>query len=88
MPKRYLSPEEHAEIHRLHAASVSQKDIARQFRICEASVSNIVHGRSRPRKPALHRRQTVQIPEAREQDFSQLPDNVLFKHVPVWDYIG
>jgi IS30 family transposase len=86
--KRYLSPEEHAEIHRLHAEKVSQQMIARKFGICEATVSNIVHGRSRPRKPPLYRRVTSTPPEPQEQDFSQLPDDVLFKHVREWDFIG
>lgn len=89
MPKRYLSPEQCQSIVRMKAEGASARNIARSFGISEPTVYNIAAGRTRPR---AERYRNVQIrtaePEVQEVDFSQLPDNVLFKHVRMWDFIG
>jgi hypothetical protein len=91
--KRYLSPEEGTAIIAMRAEGKGLKDIAKKFGICQATVSNIINGRHRVRGKSNRRRACAPPrphcePEPDVQDFSQLPDDVLFKHVKPWDYIG
>lgn len=89
MQKRYLSPEEYESILRQKEEGIQSKDIAKAFGVCEATVSNVIHGRNKTRGK---RRRAVGPPpskcESEEMVFSELPDEVMFKHVRVWDYIG
>lgn len=88
---RYLRQEEVEEVAKLRAQGCLIKDIARKFSVCEATVSNIVRGKYAPRR----RKQvetTLRSPYApldfKEENFSSLPDDVLFQHVREWDFIG
>lgn len=87
---RYLAATEVEEIKQLRAANSRIKDIARRFGVCEGTISNIVNGKTGARTPKKNRRYLrIPLEPAFEiQDFSTLPDHILFKHVRVWDFIG
>lgn len=88
---RYLRTNEIEEVKKLRAQGWKFKDIAGRFMVCEATVSNIVNGKSSPRR-LKHVDTSVRSPYAavdfKEEDFSQYPDTVLFQHVRVWDFTG
>lgn len=88
---RYLRQHEIDELIKLRDEGSKIKDIAKRFDVCEATVSNIVRGKYAPR-----RRKQVEVTlrspysplDFKEEDFSSLPDDVLFQHVREWDFIG
>jgi Helix-turn-helix domain len=91
----YLSPTEIEEIIKLYEEGWSQKNLAVRYNVCEATISNHVTGRHKPRfRKKTGRPKGVKIakpyarPEFVEQDFSQLPDSVLFEHVRECNFIG
>ena len=93
MQKHYLSPEDETAILSLRAEGKVMKDIAKKFGICQATVSNVVNGKHKIRSKSNRRRACAPATPPREmptpvQDFSLLPDHVLFKHVRIWDFIG
>lgn len=67
------------------------KVIAQRFSICQATVSKIINRKSgaRKRKRVGFERHRAYDPEAfKEEDFSLLPDTVLFEHVREHNFIG
>jgi hypothetical protein len=89
---RYLSQSDHEDIRELRAIGWSTLAIAARFEVCQATVSNVLNGRSKPK-----RRNFVPKPPKPPQerpvitlyeDFSQLPDHVLFQPVKECNFIG
>lgn len=88
---RYLNQGEVDEVKRLRAKRVLIKDIAQTFLVCEATVSNIINGKHAPRKIKIIGapiRSPYDPLDFKEEDFSALPDNVLFQHAKERDFIG
>jgi transcriptional regulator with XRE-family HTH domain len=91
---RYLVEGEHLAIKKLRLEEgMKIKEIAKRFNVCEATVSNIVKGNTVPRGTAKLRKASKQGPaieahELESQDFSQLPDDVMFEHVKEYNFIG
>lgn len=93
MQKRYLGPEEEAAILSLREEGKEQKDIAKQFGVCQATISNVINGRHKVRGKRNSRQAYLPPrppcePEPPTPNFSELPDHVLFKHVNAFDFIG
>jgi transposase-like protein len=89
MSKRYLSQEQCQSIVRLKAEGATVKNIARTFGVSEPTVYNIAAGRTRARaRRQQNGQQDGHEPVFQEVDFSALPDEVLFTHVRIWDFIG
>lgn len=67
------------------------KVIAQRFKVCDATISNIVNEKHGPRKlkkiggPVKDTDAAVVF---EEQVLKDLPDDVLFKHVRPWNFIG
>lgn len=93
---RYIRQGEVNEILQLHENGALMKDIARKFNISEATVSNYIHGRTRPRfmKRRAGRPRVIPVtkiyaaPDFKEENFSKLKDDVLFQHVRACNFIG
>lgn len=88
---RYLGPDEMEDVRKLRQQGRKIKDLAGQFNVSEGTIHNVLRDKTIPR-----RRKTV-LPKAKnsflpagfeEEDFSKQPDNVLFQHVRIWDFIG
>ena len=94
MQKHYLSPEEEAGILKMREEGHKMLVIAKKFEICQATVSNVINGRHKVRGKSNCRRACAPPrrphcePAPEELVFIDLPDEVLFQHVRVWDYIG
>lgn len=95
MQKHYLSPEEEAAILSMREEGNKMETIARKFGICQATVSNVINGKHKVRGKQNRRRgcgprrpERELVTEEAEQVFVDLPDDVLFQHVRLWDYIG
>lgn len=88
---RYLSQEDFEQARQLRAAGWTFKAIAARFGVSDATISNHLNGKSAPRKekkqPFTGAAADNSIP-FEEEDFSTKADDVLFKHVRVWDFIG
>ena len=82
-----MTPEEHAEIMKLHEKGIPQKDIAKQFGRAFSSISYIInHGHERE---IWNRRKTtgpVELKPIETIDLSSLPDNILFKHTREYSF--
>jgi hypothetical protein len=86
---RYLSSEENQSIRRLREAGESVKNIQRMYGISEATVYNVASGKTKPRSHWYKGKQVEHPdPEPPDEDFSQYPDTVLFKHVRSAAFIG
>lgn len=91
---RYLRVEVHEAIKKMKVEEgLSIKDIAKKFGVCTATVSNIVNGKTVPRganklRKPLPNRATIEANEVQFQDYSTLPDEVLFQHVRECNFIG
>ncbi len=88
---RYLAENEMEDVLKLRAEGWYIKAIAKRFEVCEATISNIVNGKARKRKMGsvgkeLYRAEIRR--EMREENFSELPDHVLFQHVKESNFIG
>lgn len=96
--RRFISEEEIAEIIALHKQGKLIKEIAQKLEVCEASVSNHIHGKTNLRGLVVKKRKAKQNgvkvvnhladPYLEEEDFSKLPDSVLFEHVREFNFIG
>ena len=64
---------------------LTNAQIAREFGVCQATVHNIVNGKRQPSTKPKYVPLPDPIPDY--QDFSLLPDTVLFKHSREWDRI-
>lgn len=71
------------------------RDIAKRFNVCEQTAANLVNGKTVERggkrggrTKVISIAKTYAAPDFREQDFSQLPDTVLFEHVRECNFIG
>lgn len=94
---RYIGQQEVEEIIKLHDdEGWTFKDLAKRFNVCEATVSNYVNKRTSPRflKKKGGRQRGIPVtksfaaPDYSDQDFSRLPDHVLFEHVRECNFIG
>lgn len=88
---RYLRQQEVDEVKKLREEGFMIKDIAKRFNVCDATISNIVNGKSAPRKMKSlgdKIRSPYDPVEFIEEDFSSFPDNVLFQPVRERDFIG
>lgn len=88
---RYLKQREVDEIKKLREEKVMIKDIAKRFLVCEATISNVVNGKTPPRKiksvgSAI--RSPYDPIEFKEEVFSTLPNDVFFQHGKAKDFIG
>ncbi len=93
MQKHYLSPEEETAIRAMREEGHKMLAIAKKFEISQATVSNVINGRHKlrgtsPRRRACKPVRPLPEPGLVVQDFSSLPDHVLFQHVREWDFIG
>lgn len=93
MQKHYLSPEEETGILKMREEGCKMETIAKKFGICQGTVSKVVNGKHRIRGEKKRRRacapsHPIPDPVTEVQDFSNLPDHVLFQHVREWDFIG
>lgn len=88
----YLELSQIEEVRRLRLEEgLLIKVIAQQFNICEATVSKIVNHKTgaRKRKRVGYERHRYYDPQAfMEEDFSLLPDTVLFQHVREHNFLG
>lgn len=88
---RYLRSEDMEEVKKLRAEGAMIKDIAKRFNVCDATISNIVNGKSAPRKlksvggPVRSPYDPIDFVE---EIFIGLPDTVLFQHTRERDFIG
>lgn len=93
---RYLTPEEYQRIPILRAEGFTPIQIAHQLNVSDATVYNILNGKSQPRqwsdKPKSKKGATPRLPvvEVKREDvnFKKLPDTVLFEHVKECNFIG
>jgi transcriptional regulator with XRE-family HTH domain len=94
---RYIRQQDAEEIVKLHQdEGWLMKDLAKKYGISEATVSNYIHGRTTPRfmKRRAGRPKVIPVtktyasPDFKEEDFSELPDHVLFQHVRECNFIG
>ena len=90
MPK-YLTPAQYEQIKELRQAKLSMKVIAAHFGISEATVSNVLSGKSSAhvykKKNTFQQKET----DSREEEYvelSTLPDDVLFQHVREFNFMG
>lgn len=87
----YLEPDQIEEVKKRRQEGLLIKQIAHEFQICEATVSKIINLKSgaRKRKRVGYERHRAYDPEAFvEEDFTLLPDTVLFQHVREHNFIG
>lgn len=94
---RYIRKQDAEEMVRLHFdEGWLMKDLAKKYEISLATVSNYIHGRTTPRymkrmggRPkVIQMKKTFAAPDFKEEDFSRLPDHVLFQHVRECNFIG
>lgn len=87
----FLGQNEYEEILRLRQDGWKCKDIAKRFNVCEATAFNIVNGKTVPRRRrdvVTKIRNAYAALDFEEEDFSKKPDDALFQHVRVRDFIG
>ena len=88
----WLSEKQEAEVVKMRLEGVRVKDIAKKFQVCDATISGIVKRRIgvivRPKKGDMKYSHPDKEPGVKEEVFADLPDEVLFKHVRIWDFIG
>lgn len=88
---RRLIKEDVEEILALRKQKMLLKDIATKFKVSDAQISNVIHNIHMPRrlKPPEAKKVNPHAPVAfQEEDFSNLPREVLFKHVKASEFIG
>jgi predicted transcriptional regulator len=88
---RHLRADEVEELKKLREEGWMIKNLAKHFGICTATVSNIMAGKTDPakKKPAKQRvPKSSGIREFEEVNFKTLPNDALFQHVRIWDFIG
>jgi len=96
---RYLREDQFQEIKRRFAEGETMKDLAKEFKISESTVSNYVHGRTSPRKrlagrskidkpKAITNPKKYVMPESVSTPFADLPNDLLFMHVRGCHFIG
>lgn len=88
---RYLKQEDIDKVKELRNSGWSMIRIARQFDVCQATVSNILRGKTQPRrrkKLGRPARDPYAPVDFKEEDLSAYPDDAYFQHVRIWDFIG
>lgn len=82
---RHLRLQDRQEILQLRSQKMLLKDIAARFNVSDAQISNVVNGKHIPKRIKENPHAPVPF---QEEDFSNLPNEVLFKHVKAFDFIG
>lgn len=82
---RRLAIQDMQEILQLRSQKMLLKDIAARYQISDAQVSNLINGKHIPKRLKVNPHAPVPFDE---EDFSKLPNDVLFKHVKAFDFIG
>lgn len=88
---RHLRADEVVELKRLREEGWKIMTLAKHFDVCTATVSNVLRGKTDPnkRKPAKPRvPESLGTTDIEEMNFKSLPDDVLFRHVRPWAFIG
>lgn len=88
---KYLTQQQYEAVRKMweEEDNLSMAKLAKQFGVCEATISNIVRYSTKPRK---HRGNNAKNREPDDRDqvvvFKDLPDHVLFQHVKECNFIG
>jgi len=96
---RYLREDQFQEIKRRFAEGETMKDLAKEYKISESTVSNYVHGRTSPRKRlagrskvdksnTIHNPKKYAVPMNVSTPFADLPEDMFFMHVRGCHFIG
>lgn len=88
---RHLGKQDVEEILALRKQKMLLKDIATKFNVSDAQISNVINNKhmSRWLKPPEVKKNNPHAPVPfQEEDFSNLPREVLFKHVKASEFIG